>query len=180
MEKFRKLAVSLAVLGMLFTVACGSDNDNETDGGASVSRLGLENSVVPVGSAQVVSVQFSFSSDDVFDDDRDVVVVVQLPATVDFRSGTAEIKRPIDDNDVGPEVIECADGSTFLRFTFNEDALFDAENPDGDADAELRLTIDAIAAGAGGALGAAAANDGLGVSCGVAFPAQRTALLDVV
>lgn len=176
------LKCSIAVFASVVLVgfiSCGGDNDEESDGGAGATRLALENSVLPLGGSQIVSVEFSFSSDDVFDDDRHVLVAVRIPSTASFRNGTAEVQRPVDDNDVAPEVIVCED-ATYLRFDLDENELVDAENPSGDGDAEIRFTIDAVARGASGVLAASAQNDSIGITCEAGFPADRTASLDVV
>ena len=57
----RAVAVFAAVVLVGF-ISCGDDNDEESHGGASVTQLILENSVLPLGGSQVVSVQLTFSS----------------------------------------------------------------------------------------------------------------------
>ena len=92
-----------------------------------------------------MSVEFTFDRENVFDDSDSVDVVVKIPNEVSYREGTAEVDEDVGgDNDVSPEITLCADGSSFLRFNLDENDLKDAENPEGDADARLTLTIDSV------------------------------------
>ncbi len=160
-------------------VACGNDNDEESDGGAVTNSVSLENSILRVGAGTVTSVLFSFSSDDVFDDDRRVELVVHLPAILAYRGGTAEIKRPIDDRDINPSnIVTCSGGDTFLVFDLGETELVDADNPGGDPDAELRLTVDAVAVGSS-TVGVAAHNDNVIFSCAGGMVNQNSAAVEV-
>jgi hypothetical protein len=141
--------------------------------------VSLDESVLTVGASTVAGVKFTFSSDDVFDDDRNVVVSVRLPDELAYRIGTAEIKQPIDDREVEPAIETCGDGTSFLIFDLDEDDLAAAENPDGDADAELRFTVDAVAIGTGDSVLASAHNDAIIAGCDAPFIGERAAAVTV-
>lgn len=181
MTKYKVILSSVALIALIVGITgCGSDNDNESDGGAEVKILSIEQDILRVGTASVVSVEFSFSSDDVFDDNRDVDVVVHLPSTLNYRLGSGDLKRPIDDNSVDPSITVCANGDSYLSFNLGGSELFDATNPDGDADAELRLTVDAVRSGTGFPLDASAQNDGVPFDCTGGMIVQQQILVDVV
>lgn len=174
------LYLTMSLLLTFGVVACGNDDDEETDGGAVTNSVSVENSTIQVNNATVASVLFSFSSDDIFDDNRRVELVVHLPANLTYRGGTAEIKRPIDDRDVNPSnIFTCSGGDTFLVFDFGETELIDADNPGGDPDAELRFTIDAVAVGAS-SIGVSANNDNVIFSCAGGMVNQNSAAVTVL
>lgn len=178
-DNLRKLLVLGIVLSGALLAGCGDDNDDESDGGAVTTSITLDPSVLGLADATIAAVQFSFSSDDVFDDDRNVALAVLLPSSLRYRNGSSEIQRPIDDRNVEPQVTFCADGSTLLVYDLDEDDLFDAENPGGNADAELRFTADAQAMAGTFSMSTVAANDSLPVACGLSFPTQQSAVFTV-
>ena len=167
-----KLSLFMALVASLilciFGAGCGdgNDDDNESDGGSNVVELSADTNPVAVGGASIISVNFSFSSDDVFDDDQNVALVVFVPNALLYREGTAEIDRPVgDDRGVGPQVFPCASGGAFLLFDLDEDDLIEAENPSGNADAKLKFTVDAVSASASAVIQATARNNSVGFSC---------------
>ena len=178
----RTIAKTIVVAGVsaVMLAGCGSDNDIESDGSSNVVRVLADPSTLALNQGSIIRAEFSFASDDVFDDNQDVVLVVNLPATVRYRAGTAEIKRPIDDRSVIPEVISCGDGHSLLRFRFDESELTDAENPSGDADAVLSFTVDAVARGNVTVVSAQARNNALGASCDSVGEPQSSALISVI
>ena len=172
-----RAAQSALLLGFLFTTACGGGSDS--GGEATVNSMSPDPAVLSVGQGSIVSVKFSFSANDVIDHNDRVDLVLQFPAALQYRPGTAEIKRPIDDNQIDPaQLIACSDGSSFLRFSLGRGELTDATNPSGDADAELRLTVDTRAVGVQQVVGAASSNL-LSFGCGQALAGQSSAVLNV-
>lgn len=165
------LSLSLAALA-----GCGgNDEDDDVGTNANVIEISASPSTLVPGEASILSTLFSFSSSDVFDENDDVELVVELPPQLVFRPGTAEIKRPIDDMDVNPEAeVQCPGGRSFLRFTFDRSDLIDAINPSGDADAELRLTVDSLPPSGATVVAAAASDDRVPFSCDTGVPAQAT------
>lgn len=169
------------ILAVPFLIGCGGDDDDDDFGtNANIVELTVDPSVVVPGQGSVVHAKFSFSSSDALDANDDVELVIALPPQLAYRPGTAEIQRPIDDNDINPsQELVCADGSSFLRFNLGRSELIDAENPSGDGDAELTLTVD-VRAGAGATtIAATASDDAIGFSCAGGIPAQASAAVVV-
>ncbi len=169
-------------LGLASLSGCGgNDEDDDIGTNANVVEVTASPGTVLAGEASIISTKFSFSSSDVFDDGDDIEVVIELPPQLVYRPGTAEIKRPIDDADVNPSAeLQCPDGTSFVKFTLDESDLVDANNPGGDADAELRLTVDSFPPTGVTIVAAAASDDIVPFSCGVGVPAQSTATLTVL
>ncbi len=160
------MALIASLVLCLFAAGCGDDDDDESDGGARAVEISADTNPVPLNGASIISVNFSFSSDDVFDDDRNVALVVFVPQEFSYREGTAEIDRPIgDDRGVSPQIFPCSGGGAYLLFDLDEDDLIEAENPDGNGDAKLKFTVDAIASSANALFEATARNDTVGFSC---------------
>lgn len=168
----------IATMFLLFSGINGCDG-GDGDGSAVVNEIAVDSTVLPLGTGGVLTVLFSFSAHDVFNDNRDIGLVVHLPRSLMYRNGTAEIKRPIDDNSVSPVVTVCAGGDSYLTFELGSNNLIDASNPDGDPDAELRLTFDAIRIKSGGAIDASALNDGVPFSCETGMAVQQKIIIDV-
>lgn len=160
-----KIALPFTVLAVVLAGVSGCDGDSGGGGSASVTDIIVESGTIAPGAGSVVRVEFSFSSDDVFDDDDNVALAVQLPATVRFLVGSAEIQRAIEDNDVAPQVQSCADGSTVLVFDLDEDDLADASNPGGNADAILTLTVTGAVSGGPNSIFAGADENTITADC---------------
>lgn len=150
--------------------ACGSDDDDEDDGGSRVTSVNLDDNPISLGGETVLYTEFSFSSDDIFDDDQNVFVVVKLPNTVRYKAGTTEIDRPTgEDHGVDPRVTSCPNGETFLAFDLDEDDLASAANPDGDADARLNMVLVGTQLSLAATIEAAARNNNILYGCDQPF-----------
>lgn len=143
-QSLRFTLMSIIALGL---VGCGGDDDDDDDftgENAEVVELGAEDTSLRVGDATVVRTDITFSDDEVFNDNRSVVVVVKLPAGLRFREGTAEVQGSGGDEQIGARVSRCSNGETFVEFEVDDDDLDFAENPDGDADGRITFTVDAV------------------------------------
>ena len=96
--------------------------------------------------------QFSFDEFDVFGNDDNVALVVRLPRELRFRPGTSEIQEVGEDEEVVPQIINCPEGEQYLLFDLDDDDLSGAENPSGEAAAELTFTVDAVGRAPNGAV----------------------------
>lgn len=178
MKRLSLITGSLLLALPLVAGCGGSDEDDDIGTNAVVVEVSGNPSVINVTQASILSTKFSFSSSDLFDEGDDIQVVVALPPQLRFRAGTAEIQRPIDDNDVNPDQeLVCPDGSSFLRFTFGRSDLFDADNPSGDADAELTLTVDSTVPAGTVSIAATASDDTVAFSCAGGMGAQAQAAI---
>lgn len=166
------------VIGALSFAACGGGgSDDGTE--ATVVKMNSNPSTVVLNAGSVISVEFSYSANDVIDHGDRVDLVLKLPSGVQYRPGTSDIKRPIDDKQVEPEqVFSCSNGSSFVHYSFGRGELTDATNPSGDADAELRLTLDSTARGSFEVL-SQASSASVVFTCDGVFSPQSSALLNV-
>lgn len=169
-KRFVQSAVALAALA----IGCSGGNDHESGGGARVTKLEADNQILNVGGSAIVRLGLSYSSHAVFDDGENVIVDVRLPRSLALRAGTVDIKRPIDDRSVEPRSFTCGDGTTLFELDLDGNDLADADNPSGDADAEIRFTVDATSAAEDGII-AAVAQDGSPAGSCSSFPQQATA-----
>lgn len=176
----KSTVVGMCVLIGTTLSACGGDDDN-SGLVAQIIEMFFTDDTIRVGEGTVLHVLFSYSSDRVFDENEMVSVVVRLPAETTFRNGTAEIQRPADDESVGAQIFDCpASGEQFLLFDLDENDLATAGNPDGDADAELTLTVDALLANPDARIQATARENGVPFACGEPFIADMEASLAIV
>lgn len=169
--------LSATVLSALLMTSCGGG-----DGGDSVevTQISVDRSFLTVGDRSVINVEFSFSSDDVFNHDRTAYVVVKLPREVSFQLGSAEIQRPFDDNRVSPQINTCSDGTTYLSFAFDDRDLIDARNPGGDGDAQVNFTVRANSRGSGVIISGEASESPIATRCGTSLSdEQAIAAVDV-
>lgn len=171
------------ILGLLLSTTalamsgCGGSGDS---GGGTIDSMTLEQSVIAVGGATVIDVDFSYDAGNVFDNDARVILHVLLPAGVGFRSGSAEVDT-VGGNDISASanVTNCASsGETLVTFDLDEDELLGALNPGGDADATLTFTVDGIAA-TQGVIQGRADDTADSTICGQPFTADATAFITV-
>jgi hypothetical protein len=141
-----------AILGCLVvTAGCGGDGDDDqddTDDTINVTRVDFENGAISNGEQSVVSVDFSYDAEEVFEDGVHAMIVVKLPPQLQYLPESSEIDGIGTDEGVGAQVTTCSTtGETYLLYDLDENDLDLAENPDGDADARLTLTVTAVAPG---------------------------------
>lgn len=173
------LVLGLAVCG----AGCGDDDDDDDNGIRPESRvvnIFLDKSVIPVGDTAVVNVDVTFDSDSVFDDNENVVVVVQLPNGIAYVNDSSEIQGITGDSGVGAQVTNCAStGEAFLLYDLDENDLDTAENPDGDADARISFTIQGAASTGPQTIQANAGDNAVIFTCGQPFASDAQAAVAV-
>lgn len=172
----------LLLWGALFSFGgCGSGGDNDNFESPEVTDMDLEDETIAAGEGTVLAVEFSFDRANIFDDNDEVVVVVRLPNGITYREGTAEIDEDAGgDNDISPEITLCSDGTTFLRFSLDENDLQSAENPDGDGDARLTMTIDSLRSLGSVILEGRADENSAPFGCSGSFLAEDRVVLNVL
>lgn len=189
MEISRTVALVLSRVGLLIgcslcLVACGSDGDDRDDGNftdsASVVDLRADDTTIRVGEGTVVTLDFTYDTDDVFDDNDAVNLVVRIPSGLSYRDDTSEVDSVGGDQKVGARITPCAGGETYLTYILDEFDLDGAENPPGDADARLTFTVDAITGGTTHTLSARAATFNSAFTCGGAFGSERDESIVVI
>ena len=144
------LSPALPFFSLLFclTAMSGCDTSSNSDAfDAEVTKLEVDKNVIDLGDGTVVTAGFTFDTDSVFRDGENVIMVVQLPAGLSYRHGTAEIDDEIGDQDIDPEVIECPSGESYLSFNMNDNDLDDLNDPSGEAIGNLMFTVDGNAVG---------------------------------
>lgn len=163
------------VVLILTQMNCGGSGDSS---GGDVNAIIVDDSVINVGGASVVQVEFSFDADEVFNHSREVIIVLHLAPGIVFHPGSGEVDIPGgNDLPASGQITNCNTGDSFVLFNLNKQDLLTADNPSGDADARLTLTIDAIAPGTSTIEGEA--GDVATFACGQEFNAQATAIIEV-
>ena len=126
------------------------------------------------------SSKFSFSSDDVFNDNNIVSVVLQIPKELSFRLGTGEIQSRIGkDNEVGAVITNCPNGEQYLLFELDDNDLSGASNPSGDADAELTVTVDSNNTSQAAVIQAFASRDSAFFACDQPFEGEDSEVIRI-
>lgn len=176
---------SLALFLALAMTGCGDDDDDEDGGGfndpASVVNLTIDKGILARGEQAVVTVETTFDAENIFDDGSNLVIVVRLPNGVVYVGETSEIDTIVDDRGVGAQVTTCAGtGETFLLYDLDENDLDSAENPGGDADMRLTLTVQGAATTGPVTIDAAAEENTQFFACGQPFSAERQAAVSVL
>lgn len=171
MNVFRtSLMTFLALISSASLIACGSNDDGDSTHSSRVVSLNADRNPVTAAEGSIVSVDFSFSSDEVFDDGQNVVVVVHIPQELTFREGTSEVDSSTgEDRDVGPQGFNCGALGTYFLFDLDSDDLALADNPSGDADGRLKFTVDTVSATPTAQIQAIARNNTVGFSCESGF-----------
>lgn len=171
------VAFIVAISGVL---GCAEDNEYFGDGTTEVVEIASEDSTIPDGGATILKFNFSYDQNSVFRDDGEVNLVVRLPRQLSYRDNSAEIDGPGSrDKDEDPVVKRCANGESFLSFTFNDNDLDEAQPPSDGADAQLKLTVDAIASGQYVPVEARADEDTVLYSCAQVFNYDEQNILTV-
>ena len=145
---FKRIAFASVVVLMGTSIGCDNDdNDNNNDASDStVVEVAVEDSIISVGQASVVRVNFSFDGDEVLQHGQNVALVVHLPNGVVFLPESGDLDVPVGDDDaVGAEVVTCPAGDSYVVFNLDGGDLDVVENPGGNADARLTFTVTALA-----------------------------------
>ncbi len=161
-------------------VGCAEDDDLYGEGTTEVVEISAEDSTIPEGGATILKVNFSYDQNAVFYDDGEVTLVIKLPRQLTYRDNSAEIDGPGSrDKDEDPIIKRCSNGESFLAFTFNENDLDDAQPPTDGADAQLKLTVDAVVSGQYVPVEARADEDTVLYSCAQIFNYDEQDILTV-
>lgn len=156
--------------------SCSSDDDSVVS--ARVVDFEARDTTIAVGEGSVLQLDFTFDAEAVFDDGQNVVVTISLPPELGLREGTAEIEERTGDDPIGARVTTCQDGSSFLVFDMDDNDLDQASNPSGDADARLKLTVDALSSGV--ALIEARAGASASNFCNQTFPGEAAVVINIL
>lgn len=163
---------------LLILTSCGNDPIFNDSNSTEVVDLFADDESLNNGESTVLRARFSFSDDDVFNDDNIVAVVFQIPNELRFRLGTAEIQASIgDDNDIGAQITDCPGGEQYLLFELDDNDLIDAEDPSGEAKAELTLTLDSANTSVGALVQAFASRDSAFFGCGLVFDGEDSEVI---
>jgi hypothetical protein len=174
----RLIAASVVMLSG--GVGCAEDDDYFGEGTTEVVEISSQDSTIPNGGATILKVNFSYDQNAVFYDDEEVVLVIKLPRQLSYRDNSAEIDGPGSrDKDEDPLIKRCANGESYLAFTFNENDLDDAQPPLDGAEAQLKLTVDAVATGQYVPVEARADEDTVLYSCAQIFNYDEQDILSV-
>ncbi|MFN8391223.1 MAG: hypothetical protein U0136_13105 [Bdellovibrionota bacterium] len=175
-----KRGLTFCVVGMgMFLSACGGGGGGGSES-SNVTDVFFDDSVIGVGQGTVAHVKFSFDSDHVFHDNKNVRVVVHLPPQIQLRANTGEVQAVPTDESIGAQVFSCgAQAETFLLFDLDGNDLDTAVNPGGDADAELTFTVDGVSPVSGAIVSATASNEQPPFACGQQFLADKDAAITV-
>jgi hypothetical protein len=161
-------------------VGCAEDDENYGEGTTEVVEISAQDSTIPAGGATILKVNFSYDQNAVFYDDEEVTLVIKLPRQLAYRDNSAEIDGPGSrDKDEDPVIKKCTNGESFLAFTFNENDLDDAQPPSDGADAQLKLTVDAVSTGQYVPVEARADEDTVLYSCAQIFNYDEQDILTV-
>lgn len=163
----RYSALLLHSLLALLAASCGGSGGGNPSGVTDVQEITSDDSVVPQGGGTVFRVDFSIDENDIFNTDDSMYVVLFLPRQLAYRAGLAEIDgyTTQQDDSVEPAVLRCADGGTYLAFTFDRYGLDNAEPPSDDSDAQLKLTLNGVIVGNNVVVDAAADDSPVPFSC---------------
>lgn len=172
-----KVCVLMALVGV---VGCAEDDEYFGDGTTEVVEIASEDSTIPEGGATILKFNFLYDQNSVFKDDGEVTLVVKLPRQLTYRDNSGEIDGPGSrDKDEDPIVKRCSSGESFLVFTFDENDLDDAQPPSDGADAQLKMTVDAVASGQFVPVEARADEDTVLYSCAQVFNYDEQDVLTV-
>ncbi|MFN8391755.1 MAG: hypothetical protein U0136_15810 [Bdellovibrionota bacterium] len=140
----------------------------------AVTSVSLNQGIVPVGDAAIVSAKLSLNERD---DAPHVFVSMQLPPIVRYATSSAIVTGAPQHHRVEPQLSSCADGRTILVFALDSSQLI-RSGSDGERERELRFTIDGFTPGAPSSLNAAATSSYDVVSC-EQFDSQSSAIVSV-
>lgn len=143
------VAVSLSTLAAVALQGCTSDSNNDSGNTTEVREIDPASVVIPYGQSVVVRFNFAFDEEDVFENDQQVQVVVQLPRGLTYDTGSADISgyTSQDNQGVTPDYVRCDDGIVYLVFNLDSSDLDNAAPPSSDTDAQLSTAIEGWALG---------------------------------
>lgn len=136
----------MVILGFIPStfIGCSDEDEDDTIDASGVVSLELDESVLTVFEKTVLQVDFTFSSDRVFDNGENVVIAIILPDGILYEEGSAELDTIFGDDGIGPQVSICPTGETLLVFDMDNFDLNDLENPSGDADGRLTMIVQGL------------------------------------
>ena len=171
-----KKGIILSLCCTALFLGCGGDGDAESS--TSITSISPEPNILSVGGKSVVTFGLSYSAGDTFTENDRVGVTILIPAGLQFKTGSAEVERAIDDQSIAPSgITNCPDGSSFVSFSLSQDDLVLATNPRGNTDAEIRMELDSIAALGSVTVAASSSINGVAFSCGSPFASQNSAVI---
>jgi hypothetical protein len=107
-------------------------------------------------------------------------VKLALPAGTSYEDRSAEVDSRGNDDDVNPEGIErCSDGSTVVTFDLDSNDLSNVDDPAGDADGTLKLSVQGTRAIGAATVEGRAGYDFTAGSCAEGVIPEAAAVLSV-
>ena len=174
-----KIITASALTAAIVFSSCARSRSHESVPDAAITDVNATQNPIQHGHEAKVNVGFSFASKPIFHGEQNVEVVAQLPSSVRYRTGTADLKRPADDREITPQEVLCTDGSSYLIFDLSPVELVDTKNLKGKSDGEIQFTVDGVSPDGPVLVSAAASQDILPATCGAPFPAQLSTVIGV-
>lgn len=144
------ITVTVSALAAVAVQGCTGDNNNNDSGNTTeVREIDPASVVIPYGQSVVVRFNFAFDEEDVFENDQQVQVIVQLPRGLTFDIGSGQISGYTSQEKEGvtPDYVRCDNGVVYLVFNLNASDLDNAAPPSSDTDAQLTTSIEGWALG---------------------------------
>jgi hypothetical protein len=169
---------ALAVLAVVMSACNGGSGDD--DKAAFITQLFTDDVSVRRGDDIDLTAEFTFSTEIVQEDNRNVILIVHVPNGLQYVPTTARIDEVGGHENVTPTIETCGGGDTYLRFNLGESDLEHASDPSGNANAELKLALSGTNAVGGVSIDAAAEYDALTGSCSAGLIPEDTTAVTVV
>ncbi len=157
---------------------CGGSGSGSND--VSVVDITSDARIINFGSGTVLAVNVSFDAERISNGEH-LFIVVRLPPQVEYNVGTTEIDGLTTENDNAktPILTNCASGEQFLAIDVSSVDLLQAQNPSGDADMRLNLSIQGTTRGIDAPIQATADDVVPAYACGQAFSAESEVMITV-